>query len=398
MTSLSPFLCTLFFLSSSALAAKSKDTASQERFRFRPGKGIQFTSADNMFSLSLRLRVQLFYTLDETNKVWQHSFNVRRARIKFVGHFFGKANEFKLALGVSPKDLDVEDGIPRQTPLRDWYVDLKHLSWLHVRVGQFKVGYSLSRMTSSKRFLFVDRSLVNKEFELDRDMGVALSFPHLFSVPTLQLLLTAVMGEGMGVDALSNEGLLYVVRLQYQPLGKLKSHSEDSLRRPPTPKLHIGFSYAFAHKAKRIQGNHGTSLPNNVQSDIHFMTADLVMKWSGFSFVFQWMTRSGEYTAVHPDEQTTQALKTLLPRNGWGMFGHIGYLLPSLPLSFGLRFGHIHPSDNKTSLTALNEFGGVFNVYFTKTHSYKLQLDYFYLFASLTNGDHQMRIQLQTTF
>lgn len=397
------FLTTLFLLASQLQPIHATPKATPGHIQFRPGSGVSLSSSDKQFRLVLGLRAQFLYEAgqEQANAPWQQGLIVRRARVKFKGHLFGKQTRFKVALGISASDLDVENGIPTQTPLRDWIVDFHHLRWLYFRIGQFKVAYSLSRLTSSKRFLFVDRSLVNKELELDRDTGIAFQLNDLFTLKRFQLTLTLAMGEGMGLSDISDGGLLYTARLQFQPLGALSIKTEDDLKRSPHPLLSLAVAYAFGHRSQRKQINHGDALPEGIVQHAHALTADLIGKWKGFSAVVQWMWREGSYEATKEDTALDDWIRNNLPRNGWGIFGHIAYLLPiPVPVSIGARIGHLQPtSDTSSEITQQNEAGAVVNVYFGG-HSYKLQADYFFLFDAWSpsaNAHHRVRLQLQMT-
>ena len=81
------------------------------KMQFKPGKGLVFTSTDGEFSLTTRLRAQMRYTLEQEAGELSHGFQLRRARLMFSGHVFGKDNAFKFELAVSPKDIGLKGGV-----------------------------------------------------------------------------------------------------------------------------------------------------------------------------------------------------------------------------------------------------------------------------------------------
>ena len=143
------------------------------QFSFRPGKGLEVRAYRDYFVLRTRLRAQFLYTLTApSNDDMEHSFQIRRARLTFTGSFFGKHNKFKTELAISPKDLKLTDSGLQRSPLLDWFLTFDYLRDLTLRLGQYKVPYSRERVVSSGNLTFVDRSIVNKEFNVDRDLGL----------------------------------------------------------------------------------------------------------------------------------------------------------------------------------------------------------------------------------
>jgi len=86
-------------------------------------------------------------------------FLVRRARLEVNGQFFQWI------------DLKIEPDFTDSQPLRDTYLDLKFFPELRLRVGQFKVPFSLEELTSDLHTDFVERSLVN-ELAPSYDRGI----------------------------------------------------------------------------------------------------------------------------------------------------------------------------------------------------------------------------------
>lgn len=122
-----------------------------DKSRFRPGKGLHVESADGAFAIETRLRAQMLYTMEgEEGERLGQSFELRRARLQFGGHVFGKDNEFKAELALSPSDVGMRDNsLPQTSPLLDFYFQFNQLENLSFRVGQYKVPYSRQRVVSS---------------------------------------------------------------------------------------------------------------------------------------------------------------------------------------------------------------------------------------------------------
>ena len=137
------------------------------------GRGVRLFSADKSFSLTLRGRVQLLASgsfRDDPEHPRDLGFAVRRARLLITGDLPQHDLLLYLQLGLGPSDIEGE--LP--VPLRDWVVAWTRLPSLSLRAGQMKVPYSRERIMSSSALEFVDRTIVNAELNLDRDIGLQL--------------------------------------------------------------------------------------------------------------------------------------------------------------------------------------------------------------------------------
>lgn len=393
-----------------AHAQQSKTTTPSNApvsFSFRPGKGLEVKTRGDYFVLRTRLRAQFLYTLSveggEANEGSEpeHAFQIRRARVAFTGSFFGKNNRYKVELAISPRDLSLsEDGLQR-SPLLDWYVTFAHWRDATVRLGQFKVMYSRERVISSGNLTLVDRSIVNREFNLDRDLGIEIGSKDFLGLGYLRYTLGVYMGEGHSSFAAGNFGLMYIARLEVTPLGRFKgAYQEGDHRYHRQPKLSIGVAYAFLDEAKGNRGILGRAPADGGTTDTHNITADLVFKWRGFALMGNLMWRNGTRNPGQQKNQQGEVIAPELPRNGLGFYGQASFLFqPPVPLQLALRASHIRPlgTSETTSLPEQNAAGGAISYYFAQ-HPFKLQLDYFYLWGTLTpNGNHRVRLQLQAS-
>jgi len=351
------------------------------------------------FALRTRLRAKFLYTSTASAEAAapRHGFQIRRARVAFTGHGFGVHNKFKIELAVSPRDINLADGAVRRSPLLDGYVTFDHLQSLTLRLGQYKVPYSRQRVISSGDLEFVDRSIVNREFNLDRDLGLDLRSKDLFGWGKLQYFLGIYMGEGHSSSQLGGFGMMYIARLVVLPLGFFDDGKEGDLRRHPSPRLSLALAYAFVDDAKKNRGILGAIPADGGTTDTHNVTGDVVLKWRGLSLFGVVMWRRGQRQPGDRKDPQGQPIPVALPRNGLGVSVQGGYVLPKpVPLQFALRFSHIQPLDPATSsLTLSRALGGAISYYFAG-HPFKLQADYFFLWGDdSSKGTHQIRVQLQ---
>lgn len=384
------------------------------RASFRPGSGLTFESESGKFALTTNARVQLLYTFDHDNDpaadpAVDHSFQIRRARLTFNGHMFGEHNKFKLELALSPRDVGLTNGDAKFTVLLDYYLDFDYLRDLSVRVGQYKVPYSLQRVISSGRLQLVDRSIVGPEFDLDRDIGIELRSEDFLGVDRLRYYAGVYFGGGRDYFAaeplLRDGGLMYLARFEVLPFGSFDDYIEADFVRSKKPRLALGGAYAYTDDAIFNRGNKGQVPTDGGQTNYHNATASVAFKIVGFSLISEFFWRRGVRDpgdALIEDEQ----LGILAPapveaaRNGLGWFAQAGYMIPRAPVELAARFSQIRAlgSAAETSMPDNNEVGGGLSWYIAG-HPFKLQADYFRIWEQhIGRGRDQVRVQLQLSF
>jgi hypothetical protein len=165
-------------------------------------RGFNLSMNDNAFFLKIRFRAQLRFSQRFRNDAWRDpgdaknypellgvfgdyranrsdntvsSFNLRRARLYFMGHLFSP--DFKYYT-----QLAGETAENAQTPSAVRVLDLAfmstHLPWLNVQIGQYKVFFNRAQINSTASLQFAERSLVQDAFTasgLDRrDIGITI--------------------------------------------------------------------------------------------------------------------------------------------------------------------------------------------------------------------------------
>jgi|GEM_PF-624759 len=365
---------------------------------FEPGEGVLISTPDHRFEMNIRSRGMLLFTFevpapDASGARPDPGFDldVRRARVTIQGRLFDPDVRYRLQLAIAPRDMMETTyaeanssgsfgapGTPQRSPLLDWYVELRHLRELHVRVGQFIVPYNRHRVTSSSSLQLVDRSLASSEFNLDRDLGIQLYSPDVGGMGWLRYYAGLFMNEGRDGLFGADLGFLWVARLEVLPLGLFNDYSEGDIEASSAPHLSIGASYVFANQGHLTQSTIGRLASDGGTFDYHNVEIDAVLQWHGFSLLSEVMFRQGWHRAgpvtVTPDS-------TLVPRNGMGWFAQAGYLLPDTPVEIAARYGFTLPlfsGAQASPVTPRSELGAGVNLYFHR-HAFKLQLDYFHL-------------------
>jgi hypothetical protein len=384
--------------------------------RYGIGKGVTVASANGRYSLQVRARLQVRYDLDHPNfedEPLTHVFQIRRARIALAGNVFSPHIRHQFQFGFSPRDMsndipsDLEDSI-RRNPLRDARLEFTRLRDFTIWVGQFKVPFSRQRMISSSNLSILDRSLVNAEFSLDRDIGIEAFSKDIGGIDKLSYFVGVFMGEGRNAFESRDPGLLYVARFEVRPLGGFDDYTEGDLARSATPGLSIGAAYAFQDRAHAARGVGGNPPADGGTTNFHHVTADAMFKWRGISLFSGFHLRQG-FQRVNGGvlDADGMPLATVQARSGIGWFGQFGAMLPRIPLEIAGRYGMSRRIDgDQSSQPIADEVGGGLNWYFVG-HDLKLQVDYFRLWndglgptyaEQARHGTDRVRVQVQLYF
>ena len=370
------------------------------KMQFKPGKGLAFTSTDGEFSLTTRLRAQMRYTLEQEAGELSHGFQLRRARLMFSGHVFGKDNAFKFELAVSPKDIGLKsNGTISKSPLLDWYFNFGQLRDLNVRMGQYKVPYNRQRVVSSGNLQMVDRSLANGEFNLDRDVGVDIRSKDVGGLGFLRYYAGVYMGEGHSSYSNGDFGMMYLARVEALPLGMYTDFSEAAFTRSSDAKLSLGVAFAYLDEGKKNKGIIGSIPSDGGTTDTINFTTDVSFRVSGLSVETAFFWREGTRNPGTGLDDLGNVLAVEPARNGMGYYGQVGYLLPRKPVELTARFGQLMSSGDDSGLSDQSEAGLGLNYYFAQ-HPLKLQADYFRFWGEdgFGDGSDQVRVQMQLAY
>jgi len=368
--------------------------------KFRPGKGVEINSADDKFQLRIRVRVQMLYTYVHDENLGPNEgdepeanlndFRLRRARFIFQGTFFGKDNQYKLEI----------DPLRKDNVVLDYYLDFTKNRDIQVRVGQYKISSNRQRVISSGNLQMVDRSQVNSEFSLDRDIGIDLRSRDFLGLNKMRYVLGAASGNGLNNPQFTDFSMVYLVRVEYLPMGIFRDYSEVDFARTK-PRLSIGATYSFFHKASQARGMVGLPFADGGTADYHFVYVDALFKARGFfaftEFAFRTGQRNiGDITPSDPDYDPDLPTD---PRNGLGWMLQAGYLIPNTRFEFAGR-GALIQANSKRAATSLNDaYGVTFSAswYFAR-HPFKIQADVSQLWEdTFAEGSTVFRLQLQAS-
>lgn len=288
-------------------------------------KGIQYTSEDSTFYVNFRFRMQsrLKYTSVAGNDLSVDEFEarIRRLRLRMDGYLYDPRLSYSIQLAFARGDLDFDEtGIPNI--VRDAVVFYNFTDDFYVSFGLNKLPGNRQRVTSSGSQQFAERSVVNANFNIDRDFGIKAYYSKSLGAVPINLAAAVTTGEGR-VANVTDDGLAYTGRAEILPLGKFKNggdYSEGDLEREPSPRLSIGGGYSYNARTTRSRGQTGKYLHSPLTLRTTFF--DAVFKYAGWSYQAEYMRLDVDNpVTVQPDAEAIYAFK------GQGLNQQLSYLI-----------------------------------------------------------------------
>lgn len=308
------------------------------------GKGVTFQPKDKWYKLTMRFRMQNMvgmsfndqFSLDKTEA------QVKRLRLRFDGYIYSPKLTYSIQLGFTPYDSKPVNG--NMNIVRDAMVYyIPNATW-NIGFGQTKIKANRARTNSSSALQFVDRSIVNSEFNIDRDFGFFGEYnTRLFNDFNIVARGSVTSGDGRNFQSAQKSGFAYTGRLELFPLGRFKALGdvfEGDYERESTPKILIAGGYSFNDRAKRVRGETGDLIAGNQSRNLSNYYFDFILKYRGFAFYTDWMGRVCNDPYIMVDDKIDQTIYT-----GNGVNVQTSYLFPS-KWEIALRNSTLLP-DNK---------------------------------------------------
>jgi phosphate-selective porin OprO and OprP len=281
-------------------------TEVDERAMIHFDKGLGFSAPDTSFGLNLRFRIQNrmgFQTVstDDLN-VDEVEARIRRLRLRLDGYIRNENLTYYLQLSFSRSDQDW-DASKVPNIIRDAMVYYRFSPKFYIGFGQGKLPGNRQRIISSGQLQFADRSMVNAQFNIDRDFGMMFYFSD--ALAGIQYNLKGAISNGEGRNALATDnGLAYTGRLELMPLGRFLNDgdfSEGDLEFEPTPKISLASGYSFNNKAIRRAGQRGGALFE--ARDLKNFYADVLFKYMGWAGYGEFIRRTTDDPFTYSGEE-----------------------------------------------------------------------------------------------
>ena len=359
------------------------------------GKGVNFMAPDSSMSLKLGVRFQTLFSAERSladNSNIEKEMQIRRFRLKFDGFAFTPKLEYKIELALSNRD-NAPANLSQQGNAANIVLDavLKYSISKNAEIwfGQTKLPGNRERVISSQALQFVDRSLVNGFYNLDRDLGVQLHHKFNIGKVVFKDKYAISLGQGRNVIASDTGGLSYTGRLEILPMGEFTNkgdYFDSDLAREPKPKISLGVGYSYNDDAPRKAGELGSFLKES--RDLSTFFADLMIKYKGWSLTSEYMNKEADKNPLLKD--TSNFFQT---GNGWNI--QSGYLFKN-NFEIAARYTVINPSSeilNAGESNYIYEYTLGVSRYIVG-HNLKIQSDLSYI-EDKENQDPDVRFRFQ---
>jgi phosphate-selective porin OprO and OprP len=389
----------------SALSTMCTSQITTERF----GKGLQFEGKDSTFYLKLGFRFQNQFagtwsgieggTYEEFNA----AFVVRRSRIKLDGWAYSPKLKYKLELAMTNRDMS--GGGTKEFSGTPNYVLDAWVAWnfyknFTIQMGQGKLPGNRERVISSGDLQFVDRSILNSRFNIDRDQGLQLK--HHFKIANqfvVKEIVALSQGEGRNVTAGHFDGFDYTFRVEMLPFGNFQSKGDyvgAAITREDSPKLSVAASYDINENAVRERGQLGSFITDDAGiyfgRTLHTSFADMMFKYKGISVMLEYAERKvkGSNSIVLDAEENE--IGTFYTGNAFN--AQAGYLFEN-NFEIAARYTDLNPDEEIA--TSEEQYTVGLSKYIVG-HKLKFQTDYTYIDKFEGSDQFMVRAQVDIHF
>jgi hypothetical protein len=313
-----------------------------------PEKGIKLFSKDSLYSMNLRFRMQnraIYSTIDEKQLSAQEiEARVRRLRLSMEGFIYNPNLTYKIQLSFSRGDMDwnvQELPVVNNSPnvVRDAVLNYKINEHFSVGFGQTKLPGNRQRVISSGQQQFVERSIVNATFNIDRDFGAFLNYKDNIGDFNYIIKTAVSTGEGRNSNISPGGGLAYTGRLELLPLGQFTNggdYFEGDLERETSPKISFAASYSYNDGALRTAGQLGNDLFES--RNIQFIESDFLLKYSGIALSAEFLKRVSD----NPVTVDLNNQKRII-YEGEGLNTQLSYIFKN-NVELAARYAYVMPS------------------------------------------------------
>ena len=441
----------------------------QPSFRAWYDRGFNISMNDNAFLLKIRGFLQMRFTQRFRNDAWRNpgdaknypellgvfgdyraqrsqndasTFNIRRARLMFMGHVFTPDLKYFVQLAGETAENAQNPG---SVQLLDAAVHSTHLPLLNVMAGQYKVFFNRSEINNATSMQFAERAGVMDAFTASglnrRDIGITIMndeeiYPvnYYFGVfnglgpgfnrfgtyeseqPTQDCPGGQTGGTAPGCPQTlqrninanvrtSVSQLMYVARLNFNLLGRA-GYGEGDMAYSETPQLAIGGGYAYNPGVNTQTDNAfiGIDLANlNVRRqlatfgngrqlgwgilDYSTYGFDGVFKYRGFSLQGEWYWKNIDrhqkgLPCMQTASQTSTACTAFAPGllgNATGWYVQSGYFLIPRKLQAAVRYAWWDP-DTHSANDLIKQVDVALSYYVSGTYDHQIQIQYTNMF------------------
>lgn len=435
---------------------ETKERLTRPTFNVDVNNGLNIRVGER-FLLKLRLLAQARYSYATYNSAWgtvgdsrnpeilggqveyrairyqsnTSTFSVPRARLQFMGYAWDPDFRYNVSWAFDQTSWDQEGGNGRAR-LLDAYIASWHIPWATLQLGQQRVWFNRSQISSIATSTFADNMRVQNAFAANlinnRDVGISIlsdedqyRVNYAFGIwngagPNLtrdgtsvsQTVLPPTGGGGPPAATTRtynyntrflNGEMMYTARLLYKIAGN-PGYGQGDILNSRAPQAAIAFGYAYnpgqnylssirsdivdrAYRQGVAKNGNGRLLAGGIY-DFQTYEVDLIAKYQGWSlqsegYYRHQRVRNSDSGTVPFDLNTIPAPQFLGPPvdlgQAWGWYVQVGkYLIPR-KLEVAARYGMMDPS-TKQQDDLTKEFGVAINYSFDGTYNNRLVVDY----------------------
>lgn len=429
---------------------ETKERLSRLNFNIDINNGLNVRVGERFF-LKIRLLTQVRYGHSTFNSAWgsigdsrnpeilggqvefravRHQsdlsqFSVPRARLQFLGYAWDPDFRYNVSWAFDQTTWDQEGGSGRAR-LLDAYIASWHIPIATVQLGQQRVWFNRSQISSIATSSFADNMRVQNAFAANlisnRDVGLTiLSDEDHYRVnyaigiwngvgPNLTRDGTSVSQATENNSSLPSSQqrtfnyntrfltgeMMYTARLLYKISGN-PGYGQGDILNSRVPQAAIAFGYAYnpgqnylssirsdivdrAYRQHVTKNGNGRLLGGGIY-DFQTYEVDFIGKYHGWSlqaegYLRHQRVRNAESGTIPFDPATAAVLgPPVALGQAWGWYAQIGkYIIPR-KLELAVRYGVMDPS-TKQKDDLLKEFGAAINYSLDGTYNNRLVIDY----------------------
>ena len=371
---------------------KESSESESSNLKVKYKDGIKLETTDGRFSADIGFRAQLRASDVNSSELAgqadpiseETGGEVRRSRFKLSGHLYKEWITYKLEYAFEG------------SRLIDLWTRVQPRDEFGFQAGQYKIPYNRERVDSSGKQQFVERSIVNRPFTVDRQQGITF-LGTLFkgTYAESEYSLGVFNGTGRGGDLDDDGEPMYLARYQWNFLGESLGYGQSDVKRRDKPAAALAVATATTvGRYTRFSSSGGGQLPGfdsgvAEQYELDQWMADFALHYRGLSI-------QAEYHEKEIDDRVNNLVTELD-----GYYAQIGYFFHEAfegfpePLEIAFRVAQVDPvrgipqPEQSESTLAFN--------WFYNGHKNKLTLDISDLETTLPGGapDDGVRVRFQ---
>jgi phosphate-selective porin OprO and OprP len=378
--------------------------------------GFRFETADGNFQTNLQWRAQVRatspYRSDPRSLInfageGQSNFEARRLRMKIGGHGFQPWLKYYFEVDLQPSRDPDSSSSSSSARVIDYRIDVAKWDWGGFRVGQWKIDHNRERVDSSGRQQFVERSIVNRTFTIDRQVGVQVR-GRAFDGTRADLRYYAGVfnGEGRSVNN-ADKNLMYTGRLQWNFMGRDLAWRQTDVNFTEKPTGSLAFAGMSTEGpctlwsssgCGNLDGYTSPAAAEDDQFKVEQWVQEFAFKYRGFSVQQEYHRKN----VVDRVQGTDNDLSGLYVQSGY-FFHNLIESFPA-PLELAARYAYVE-EPNRVDRSVNNErkeYTLGLNWFFSG-HNNKVTLDYSHLtlddgLLGVSDSDNRVRLQWDVSF